>query len=73
MRYDSKDGAASAMRWRKSSYSLAGECVEVADGDDSVAVRNSNNPDAGTLVFRRNVMAAWIAGLKAGEFDDLIA
>ena len=57
--------------WRKSSYSVTGECVEVADLDENIAIRNSNDPDAGTLVVHRAEMAAWIAGVKAGEFDDL--
>lgn len=59
-------------RWRKSSYSgQGGSCVEVAEDDDRIAVRNSNHPDAGTLHFTRDEMSAWIAGIKAGEFDDL--
>lgn len=59
--------------WRKSSFSGSnGECVETATvSDGTIAVRNSNNPEAGTLRFRRSEIAAWIAGCKAGEFDDL--
>lgn len=34
-------------------------------------VRDSKHPDAGYLVFTRAEMAAWISGVKAGEFDDL--
>lgn len=62
-----------AARWRKSTFSGYQECVEVAEFHDQVAVRNSNNPDAGTLLLGRADMAAWLAGIKAGEFDDLIA
>ena len=59
-------------RWRKSTFSGdQGNCVEVADTGDGVAVRNSNRPDAGTVHFTRAEMAAWIAGCRAGEFDDL--
>ncbi|GLZ38934.1 DUF397 domain-containing protein [Actinokineospora sp. NBRC 105648] len=37
--------------WRKSSFSgLGGDCVEVAH-TDSVAVRDSKHPTAGTLSF----------------------
>jgi hypothetical protein len=60
--------------WRVSTFSTGANCVAVrvaADGD--VAVRNSNNPDAGTLYFTRAEIAAWIAGCKAGDFDDLTA
>ncbi len=63
----------SSAGWRKSSFSNGGgNCVEVAALDDGgVAVRHSKAPDAGTLVFTRAEMAAWIDGCKAGEFDDL--
>ncbi|WP_019855487.1 DUF397 domain-containing protein [Actinopolyspora mortivallis] len=59
--------------WRKSSFSNdQGQCVETAAlSDGTVAVRNSNHPDAGVVVFTRAEMAAWINGCKAGEFDDL--
>jgi hypothetical protein len=62
----------SHLTWRKSSFSgTSGTCVEIAVIGDGVLVRNSNHPDAGTIVFTRRQMAAWVAGCKAGEFDDL--
>jgi hypothetical protein len=58
--------------WRTSSFSNHGLCVEVAPlDDDRTAVRNSNHPDAGVVLFTRAEMHAWIKGVKAGEFDDL--
>jgi Domain of unknown function (DUF397) len=39
--------------------------------DGRVAGRNSNHPDAGTVLFTRAEIAAWLKGVKAGEFDDL--
>ena len=60
-------------RWRKASFSSSGECLEVADTGDAIALRNSNKPAAGTLFLRRSVLAAWIRGCKAAEFDDLTA
>jgi uncharacterized protein DUF397 len=61
------------LRWRKSSFSNdQGACVETAElPDGTVAVRNSNRPQAGSVVFTRAEMNAWIKGCKAGEFDDL--
>ncbi len=59
------------INWRTSSYSNNGTCVEVAEDHDLIAVRNSNHPRRGTLHFTRAEMAAWVAGCKAGEFDDL--
>jgi hypothetical protein len=58
--------------WRKSSHSHSDNCVEVAEvAGGTVLVRNSNRPAAGTIEFTRGEMAAWVAGCKAGEFDDL--
>jgi hypothetical protein len=59
------------MWWRKSSFSGPGECLIVAELGSEVALRNSNKPGAGTLVFGRGEVAAWVAGCKASEFDDL--
>lgn len=58
-------------QWRISSFSFENQtCVEVgALADGRVAVRNSNRPDDGVVMFSRPEMAAWIAGVKAGEFD----
>ena len=51
---------------------LGGSCVEVALLDDGrTAVRNSNHPEAGVVVFTRAEMDAYIKGVKVGEFDDL--
>jgi hypothetical protein len=61
------------VRWRKSSFSTTGECVVVAEAGGEVALRNSNRPDEGTLLVERGGIANWIAGVKAGEFDDLTA
>jgi Domain of unknown function (DUF397) len=66
------------VQWRKSSFSGSlgqpgtGNCVEVAPlAGGSIALRNSNHPEAGTVLFSRPEMHAWIQGCKAGEFDDL--
>lgn len=62
--------------WRKSTFSGSGtgsECVEVAEVDGDIVIRDSKNPDAGHLRFARTEMRAFVAGAKAGEFDDLTA
>ncbi|MBO0804193.1 MAG: DUF397 domain-containing protein [Nocardiopsaceae bacterium] len=68
----SADRLASAS-WRKSSASNpSGNCVEVAGlPGDAVAVRNSRYPSGPALVYTRAEIAAFIAGAKNGEFDDL--
>jgi hypothetical protein len=59
--------------WRKSRHSgQLGNCVEAAvlDGGD-VAMRNSRYPGGPALIFTRDEMAAFLAGAKDGEFDDV--
>lgn len=62
-------------QWRKARASNpSGACVEVAPlpGGD-VAVRNSRDPGGPALVYTRAEIAAFLTGVKAGEFDDLAA
>lgn len=62
-----------ALPWRKSAWSNpTGNCVELAPlpGGD-VAVRNSRHRDGAVLVYTREEIHAFIAGVKDGEFDDL--
>ncbi|MFI0980976.1 DUF397 domain-containing protein [Streptomyces sp. NPDC021093] len=61
--------------WVKSSRSNAvGNCVEVArlaDGS-GVAVRNSRDPLGPALVYTRDELDAFLAGVKDGDFDHLL-
>jgi hypothetical protein len=60
-------------RWRKSSFSGLNECVEVAELDDGcIGVRNSKTPDVGMVTFTRPEIDAFLQGVRAGEFDDLV-
>lgn len=54
--------------WRKSARCETHNCVEVAKRADEVAIRNSAVPDA-QLAFDRPVWAAFISGVRAGQFD----
>lgn len=58
--------------WRKSSFTVDNNCVEIAETGGDILVRNSNHPDRGTLALPRQDFADWLAGCKAGEFDDLV-
>lgn len=59
-------------RWRKSSFSHLGDCVELTVlGDGRIGVRDSKDPAGGVLAFTRSEVDAFVKGVKAGEFDDL--
>ena len=61
-----------APRWIKSSFSFANSnCAEVAEDGGCVLVRNSRHPGGPALVFTPGEWSAFIAGVKAGEFDHI--
>lgn len=57
--------------WHKSSQSADGQnCVEVADNlPRVVAVRDTKDREAGTLLFTHGEWTAFLSGVKDGEFD----
>ncbi|GGW18078.1 hypothetical protein GCM10018980_53570 [Streptomyces capoamus] len=52
-------------RWRKSSYSgnTGGDCVEVAEVNALVAVRDSKRPDSAHLAVDPRAWAAFVRAL----------
>ena len=60
--------------WAKSSLSYAtGDCVEVARlGAGGVAVRDSKDPSGPVLSFTAAEWAAFLGGVRGGEFDAML-
>ncbi|MFD6566298.1 DUF397 domain-containing protein [Micromonospora profundi] len=52
--------------WRKSSYSdnNGGACVEVAELDTSVVVRDSKDPKGSTLRFTRGAWTEFVHSIR---------
>ena len=60
------------LAWRKAKRSVSnGACVEVAPGKDTVAVRDSKDPDGPILMSTAAGWGAFVAGAKQGAFDGL--
>lgn len=61
----------SRIEWRKASASAngGGNCVEVGNAGDSVAVRDSKDPDGHTLVVIRAEWPRFLWRAQAGGFD----
>jgi hypothetical protein len=58
-------------RWRRSAACSGADttCVEVAMREQVVLVRDSKDPGGPRLRFDRAEWVAFVAGVRAGEFD----
>jgi uncharacterized protein DUF397 len=60
----------SGARWRKSSFSGAGnDCVELAVARTGAAVRDSKSPEAGHISFVTTSWAAFLGAVKEDGLD----
>jgi len=59
----------SPVNWRKSTFSGANECVEVAFDGRSVMVRDSKNTGDLPLTFRIDAWRIFLARVKAGATE----
>jgi hypothetical protein len=55
--------------WRRSEFCGTSACVEVAQDADAFLVRDSKNPAGSVLAFNREEWTAFVAGVRAGNFD----
>lgn len=64
----------SFIRWQKSSYSAGGDgndCVELAKTGTAVHLRESDAPGV-VLTTTPALLASFIDGVKAGQYDHLV-
>jgi Domain of unknown function (DUF397) len=68
-----ENGSAPGPVWIKSSLSFANSnCVEAARlSSGQIGVRDSKDPDGGTLSFTLAEWSAFLGGVRDGEFDDV--
>jgi Domain of unknown function (DUF397) len=57
--------------WRRATWCQSGECVEVAQQNGVIVIRDSKRPSRRPLRYTAEEWNSFIRGVKAGEFDDL--
>jgi Domain of unknown function (DUF397) len=63
----------SCTRWRKSTASSGGSCVEVAVADGSVLIRDSANLPGPVLSVPSSAWSVFLASLHEKDFDSCLA
>lgn len=58
--------------WRRARCS-ASSCAEVASGEEGVWIRSSSDPDGPPTYLTRDEWVAFVASIKNGDFDDMVA
>jgi hypothetical protein len=61
--------SSAAISWRKSTRCSSGACVEVADAEDTVLMRDSKSPGGEPLEFPRGVWTSFMVDIKEGRFS----
>lgn len=57
--------------FRTASFCAAGECVEIAQQDDRIILRDSTQPHGSLLRYGFGEWRNFVSGIKTGKFDDL--
>lgn len=66
---ESADQSLHPLNWTKSTFCDSVTCVEVAVSDGVVLVRDSKDPSLAPFAYSINEWTAFIAGVRAGQFD----
>lgn len=57
------------LTWRRSEQCSSGTCVEIAECNDHVLLRDGKNTDLPPVSFTRSEWQSFLARVKAGHFD----
>ena len=60
------------MKWITSASCGHDACVQVGRIEDSIAIRDSKNPDRGHQLYTAEEWLEFVAGVKRGDFDSLL-
>jgi predicted secreted Zn-dependent protease len=63
--------APEGLTWRVPRECDGGACVMVARNGEYILFGNTTQPDGPKISYTRAEIAAFIAGIRRGEFDDL--
>ena len=55
--------------WRQASFCASGECVEVAQRDGMIILRDSTQPSGRMLYYAADEWRSFVRGVKAGGFN----
>jgi len=55
--------------WRRPSFCASGECVEIAELNGMVVMRDSKDPHGHMLHYTTEEWRAFIRSIKAGNYD----
>jgi hypothetical protein len=59
------------LSWRVARACNSGECVRVAAYGDEIVVGSTTQPDGPVIAYSRAEWAAFVQGIRQGDFDDL--
>jgi hypothetical protein len=60
------------LSWRVARNCNGGNCIRVAPSADMIVIGDSKNPDGPLLSYSRAEWAAFVEGVRQGDFDDLM-
>jgi hypothetical protein len=64
----SEAGSTTQSSWRTASRCTGGECVQVAQRDDAIILRDSTQPNGVVLDWTPGEWRSFISDIKAGHF-----